>query len=244
MRFGSSTLGNIPLVVKNLLIINVIVFLAQQALPQIGFNVIDYFALFHWKSELFMPHQFITYMFLHADWSHLFFNMFGLYIFGRVLEGIMGPKRFLSFYLITGIGAAVIQLISKEVQIQHLASQLDPELLTDINERGLSLFNLDQVYIDSGAHLINILINIPMIGASGAIFGILVAFGYMFPNAQLMLLFPPIPIKGKYIAILALFMGIALDFSGNVAHLAHFGGMLTGFILLKLWRVKSNSFRI
>lgn len=249
MQFGNANpLNNIPPVVKNLLIINVIFFLAQLALPRIGFDLTEYCALYNWRSVLFYPHQLITYMFLHStsDFSHLLFNMFGLWMFGRVLETTMGAKRFLTYYLLTGIGAAVVQFISAEVQIQMLFSDLSVGAIDFARTNGIDLLNggkgPEQYVSDANFVKYLFLTNSPMVGASGAIFGILMAFGYMFPNAQLQLLFPPIPIKGKYIAILALVMGIVTDLSGNVAHFAHFGGMLTGFVLLKLWQVKPKSF--
>ena len=133
MRFGNSNpLANIPLVVKNLLIINVIVFFAQDALPNIGFNFTEYFSLFNWRSELFYPHQLISHMFLHDDLNHLLLNMLGLYIFGRVLEGIMGSKKFMTFYLITGIGAGLISILSKEIYFQYLASKISPDLVLSL----------------------------------------------------------------------------------------------------------------
>lgn len=228
MNFRSSNpLMNLPVVVKNLMIITVICFLAQKGLPAIGFDFTEFFALHHWRSDLFYPHQLITYIFLHStqDFSHLLFNMFGLYMFGRVLESTMGEKKFLMYYLITGVGAGLIQMVSLEVQLQFIFADIGNEI---------SDFTKASYYRN--------LINSLTVGASGSVFGILMAFGYLFPNAQLQLLFPPIPIKGKYIAVFALVLGIFTDLQGNVAHFAHFGGMLTGFILLKIWQVKSQSF--
>lgn len=249
MQFGNANpLTNIPPVVKNLLIINVIFFLAQLALPRVGFDLSEFCSLYNWRSELFYPHQLVTYMFLHStlDFSHLLFNMFGLWMFGRVLESTMGAKRFLTYYLLTGIGAAVVQMISAEVQIQMFLSDLSVGAIEFAQTNGIDLLNggkgPEEYVLDQNFVKYLFLTNSPMVGASGAIFGILMAFGYMFPNAKLMLLFPPIPISGKYIAIFALIMGIVTDLSGNVAHFAHFGGMLTGFILLKLWNVKAKSF--
>lgn len=251
MNFSNSNpLAGIPLVVKNLMIITVISFLAQKGLPAIGFDYTDFFALHYWKSDSFYPHQLITHIFMHStsDFMHLLFNMFGLYMFGRVLESTMGEKRFLIYYLATGVGAAIIQLISREVQIQMLVSELSAEAMEYVRLNGAEVMRTgmgDSRYVgDSNFIKYLILNNSTMVGASGAIFGVLVAFGYLFPNAQLQLLFPPIPIKGKYIAVFALIFGIFSDFQGNVAHFAHFGGMLTGFILLKAWNVKSNSFGI
>lgn len=193
---------NFPPVVKNLIIINVLVFLAQSLLDT-KFALTARFALWPINSSLFQPYQLVTHMFTHGSMGHIFFNMFALWMFGKTLENVWGPKRFLSFYLICGIGAA----------IAHLAVQ---------NLMG-------------GAG--------PAVGASGAVMGILVAFGYLFPNTELFILFIPFPIKAKWAVIgyvvIDLFGGIA-NFSGdNIAHFAHLGGALTGFILVLLWN-KNN----
>ena len=251
MNFRTSNpLANIPVFTKNLLIVTVISFLAQKGLPALGFDYTNFFALHYWKSTEFYPHQLVTHIFIHSmnDFSHLLFNMFGLYMFGRVLETTMGEKRFLMFYLITGVGAAIVQLISREVQAQMLIPDLSNEAIEYARMNGAEIIRTSMgsaKYLNDPSFVkYLILTNSTMVGASGAIFGILMAFGYLFPNAQLQLLFPPIPIKGKYIAILALVMGIFTDLQGNVAHFAHFGGMLTGFILLKIWNTKGNSFRL
>ena len=126
------------MVVKNLMIITVISFLAQKGLPAIGFDYTNFFALHYWKSDAFYPHQLITHIFLHSesDFMHLLFNMFGLYMFGRVLESTMGEKRFLMYYLITGVGAALVQLISREVQVQMLIAELSGEAMEYVKQNG------------------------------------------------------------------------------------------------------------
>jgi membrane associated rhomboid family serine protease len=193
---------NFPPVVKNLLIINVLVFLAQNLLDN-QYALTARLALWPIDSPLFTPYQIITHMFSHGSFSHILFNMFSLWMFGKILENVWGAKRFLSFYLICGIGAAVA----------HLAVQ----------------------YLTGGGG--------PAVGASGAIMGIFVAFGYLFPNTELFILFIPFPIKAKWAVIgfivIDLFSGVA-NFSGdNIAHFAHLGGALTGFILVLIWN-KSN----
>ena len=162
-------------------------------------------ALFSPGSEYFQPYQLITHMFMHGNFYHLFFNMFALWMFGRVLESVWGGKRFFIYYFITGLGAAGLQLLVNYIQ--------------------------------------NVDVNIPMLGASGAVFGVLLAFGMLFPNTRLMLILPPIPIKAKWFVIIygaaELFFGIA-NYSGDpVAHFAHLGGMLFGYILIKYWN-KTN----
>lgn len=240
MNIGSGFLGGIPEVVKNLLIINVLMLLATMAGYSFNINLADLLGLHHWSSELFRPYQLVTYMFMHGGITHLFFNMFALYMFGRVLEQVWGGKKFLTYYMITGVGAGIIQLLVTELRIQSLLSDIDPVFYQQILEEGLSIRQSGQNYVDPIARELNDLINISTVGASGSVFGILLAFGMLFPNVQLMLIFPPIPMKAKYFVALygafELYSGIANNPNDNVAHFAHLGGMLFGYFLIKYWR--------
>ncbi len=251
MNFGSSNpLANIPTVVKNLLIINVLMLLATYAAGNSGIDLGNILGLHHWSSELFRPHQMITYMFMHGGFQHLLFNMFALWMFGRVLEQVWGPKRFLIYYMITGIGAGLIQLIVTEIRLISLRDALSPEALEYAVVHGLELMN----GANGPANFINnedfvetiLMMNTTTVGASGAVFGILLAFGMLFPNTQLMLLIPPIPIKAKYFVIFyglfELYAGLSNNPADNVAHFAHLGGMLFGYILIKMWKKNSNTF--
>ena len=200
-------------VVKNLLIINVLVFLAQQAMPQITSQFVGHYPL----GGGFEPWQVISHMFMHGGVGHLFFNMFALVVFGSALERVWGSKRFLQFYLLCGIGAFLIF----EATV------------------GYSLYNLiGQVSIEHPTGLV--------IGASGAVYGLLLGFGMLFPNTELMLLFPPIPIKAKYFVILygllELSMAMSNNQGDNVAHVAHLGGMIIGYILIKKWQNSRDVF--
>lgn len=211
--------SNLPPVVKNLLIINGLFFLAYITLSQLGIlNLNDFLGLHYFGADDFKPVQYITYMFLHANIEHLFFNMFALFMFGKTLETVWGGKKFLIYYLITGIGAALIQTIVVHFEVTAILNEYQ---LTPLNPQYQDFLN---------AHL--------TVGASGAVFGILLAFGMLFPDVRLMLLIPPIPIKAKYFVIgygvLELYLGMTDN--GNVAHFAHLGGMLFGFILIKLWK--------
>lgn len=249
----SGFLDSIPPVTKNLLIINVLVFLACTLLTSVPMR--EYLSLFFYESTLFKPHQFITYMFMHGGFTHLFFNMFALFMFGRTLEMVWGPKRFLSYYLLTGIGAAVLQLLISYLRYSSLIAEIPveaiPELLERINVEGRALIASQRNYTDPILGGINGIVNVPMVGASGAIFGILVGFGMLFPNAELMMIPIPIPIKAKYFVIgygaLELFLGLSNNPSDNVAHFAHLGGLFTGLIFLLYWKKKGtlhgNSFR-
>jgi len=243
---GMNPLSGLPEVVKNLLIINVLMLLATFVAYQADVNLSEILGLHHWSSEAFRPHQLVTYMFMHGGLAHLFFNMFALYMFGKVLEQVWGPKRFLIYYMVCGVGAGLIQLIVTELRIQSLLSEIDPETYRMILEEGGSVIRSGRNYVDETAGNLNALINTSTVGASGSVFGILLAFGMLFPNVQLMLLFPPIPLKAKYfVAIygaLELYLGIANNVGDNVAHFAHLGGMLFGFVMIRFWRKNTNNF--
>ncbi|MDU1891920.1 MAG: rhomboid family intramembrane serine protease [Dysgonomonas sp.] len=195
----------IPVVTRNILIINVLVWLAQSLLGEFGREITIYGALFPVASGYFLPHQIITYMFLHGGLSHLFFNMFAVFMFGRTLETVWGPKRFLIYYMLTGIGAGLTQLL-----VCHLTGSI-----------------------------------YPTVGASGAVFGILVAFGMLFPNSELFIIPFPFPIKAKWFVIgyglIELGLGISNNVADNVAHFAHLGGLVTGLIIILFWRKKGQS---
>jgi membrane associated rhomboid family serine protease len=183
-------------------------------------------------------------MFMHGNLMHLVFNMFALWMFGRVLESVWGPKRFFIYYFVTGLGAAVFYSFVNFVEFQYIASRMTPEMVQTVITNGANLLNQGQNYTDLAGKL-NLLLNVPTVGASGAVFGILLGFGMLFPNTELMLLFPPIPIKAKYFVAgygaIELFSGIA-NTGDNIAHFAHLGGMLFGFILIKYWNTKTTNF--
>ena len=167
-------------------------------------------------------------------------------MFGRVLEGVWGSKRFLIYYMVTGVGAGIIQLIVIHFRLMPLYEMLTPEDLQYVMDKGYDIIQSGQNFTDPIAGKLNALMNVTTVGASGAVFGILLAFGMLFPNTELMLLFPPIPIKAKWFVIIygciELFSGVANTAGDNVAHFAHLGGMLFGFILLKYWQKNSNHF--
>lgn len=191
-----------PPVVKNLIIANTLIFLARWLLPQTAIIADRFFALYWFGSPLFHSYQYITYMFLHGGFGHLFFNMFALWMFGRTLEYELGSRRFIIYYLVCGVGAALIQM---------LVAWLTGEL------------------------------GIVLIGASGAVMGVLLAFGVMHPN-EVLIMFPiPVPVKAKWFVIgyaaLELFYG-ATGRAAGIAHFAHVGGMLWGYLLLLYWKRK------
>lgn len=263
---------SMPPVVKNLIIINVLMLLGSSVLTRsMGIDMDHLLGLHFFKSEYFRPHQFITHMFMHGGIGHLFFNMFALFMFGRVLESVWGPRRFLIYYFITGLGAALLHTFVGWIDYSSMmrdatafANSPNPELLglfvkehvghpapwvMEFIDRWFDSPD-NSMYTTQALQMVNQIIkesiNIPTVGASGAVFGILLAFGMLFPNTELMLLFPPIPIKAKYFVILygllELFMGVQNRGGDNVAHFAHLGGMLFGFLLLKYWNKNSKKF--
>jgi membrane associated rhomboid family serine protease len=234
----------IPPVVKNLLIINVLFFIATLILESKGIKLEWYLGAFYFDSPLFKIWQPITYMFMHGGFAHIFFNMFALYSFGTILESKWGSKRFLNFYLITGLGALALQWGVQAFEVWQLtgspvnANAVSINLTTEmarINLQGLS---------QEGAQTLLGIYSGPMVGASGAIFGLLVAFGMLYPDAELYIMFIPVPVKAKYIMpiyiLIELSLGIAKFQGDSIAHYAHLGGALIGFILVKLWKDKNT----
>lgn len=222
-NYGNSFQRTTP-VVLNLIIINVLVYLAQTF---IGGNTEpnsadDLFALHHYKSDFFRPYQIVTHMFMHGSFGHLFFNMFGLFMFGKMIETVWGPKRFLIFYLSCGLVAALAQVghyIYDYWAVDHMV--LPAELYEQYQLR------LRMAYT---------------VGASGAIMGIFAAFAFLFPNTELVIFPIPVPIKAKFaVAIMAAidFFGGVYSTGGGIAHFAHLGGLAMGFILVLIWN-KTN----
>jgi len=232
----------LPPVVKNLLIINGLFFLATFACGS-AFNIdlADYLGLHYIASENFNVFQFVTYMFMHstASFTHILFNMFALWMFGNTLENVWGPKRFLTYYMVTGIGAAVIQMVVTYFRVSFVEAQLSSEAISMVYKDGYALLVQGQNWSDPLLGKLNILINSNTVGASGAVFGILLAFGMLFPNALLYIYFA-IPIKAKWFVMIygaiELYSGIANNASDNVAHFAHLGGMIFGFFMIKYWK--------
>lgn len=243
---GQSPFQNIPPVVKNLIIINAIMLLTTYVLSStMGIDLNRILGLYYFGSPSFKPLQLITHIFMHGGITHLFFNMFALFMFGRVLEQVWGSKRFFIYYFFTGLGAAVLHSFVNYIEVRSIMSSLLPEQIALVKSEGTAIFMQGKNYAHEGMAALNALYNIPTVGASGAVFGVLLAFGMYFPNTQLMLLFPPIPIKAKYFVIgyglIELYLGFT-QANSNVAHFAHLGGMLFGFILIKIWAKQKDKF--
>lgn len=227
--YRSTSFSQLPEIVKNLLIINGLLFLGTISLENYGIDLTQMLALHQFQSPDFRPHQLVTHMFMHANFTHLFFNMFALWMFGKTLENVWGGKRFLIYYMFTGLGAAALHLGVSQYEILSLQAQPNSSDLNMILEM----------------RKLNLLITTPTVGASGAVFGILLAFGMLFPNTLLYIYFA-IPIKAKYFVMLygalELFLGLSNNPADNVAHFAHLGGMLFGFLLLKYWQKNNTQF--
>lgn len=255
----SSFLSNIPIVVKNLMAINLILWLASIALPGLllrfglDFDLTDVLGMHYWASEKFKLSQLITYMFMHGGFNHIFFNMFALYMFGSTLENFWGPKKFLIYYLITGVGAGIVQQLFWSIEYQPVISALNQAISDNSGEVLLSyqhvldrFFRLSDLTGFKAPDLIElkqIFMNLPVtVGASGSVFGLLLAFGWLFPDVRLMMLFIPVPIKARVFVLIygvaELFLGVARFSGDSVAHFAHLGGMIFGIILLMIWRKK------
>jgi len=238
-NYRSSFLDSIPTVVKNLIAINIILWLATLTLPNIfnrfgiDIDLTDILGMHYWSSEKFNPAQLITYIFMHAGFNHIFFNMFALYMFGGVLEQFWGPKRFLFYYLVTGVGAGIIQQVFWAVEFQSALTAITDAISANPID-SLSLIAQKKMFVDS----------LITVGASGSVFGLLLAFGWLFPEAKMMLIFFPVPIKARVFVLLygliEFFMGVARFQGDSVAHFAHLGGMLFGAILIIYWKKKNR----
>lgn len=262
----------LPPVIKNLMIINGLVLLAQYSAEVSGNKewMIDFFALHNVQSDLFKPHQLVTHLFMHGDFFHFFFNMFALWMFGNMLENLWGSKRFLIFYILCGLGAAAIHLGWLWYEVQPFMSEVTAFKQLPTAEGFLQFFkkhkaltemDLDQLnllyskwsvdsgnqnYMQSAVDLVQQRaqqeLSTPTVGASGAVFGCLAAFGYLFPNTLIYIYFF-FPIKAKWFVILyaaaELWMGIR-NSGGNIAHFAHLGGALIGFLLVLYWNKKNR----
>lgn len=207
---------NLPPITKNLLIINLICWLASIVFEHYGVDLNHYLGLHYITASDFYFWQPFTYMFMHAGFTHMFFNMFAVMMFGPALEEHWGSKRFLIYYLITGLGAAIVQECVWALQLQPVLASLDPVMASKLANRVVT------------------------IGASGAVFGILLAFGWLFPDVRMFIMFIPIPIRARTLviiyALIELFAGLAPSSSDNVAHFAHLGGMIFGCILILWWQ--------
>ena len=227
---------SIPETIKQLIIINVIFYFGSQFLGDLSYDIL---ALHYFENDKFLISQLLTHMFMHGSPSHILFNMFGLWMFGSPLEQMWGRQKFLFFYFSAGLGAAALQMLVYNINVQTLYDVIELNNLS-LSDPGMLLNYMSQNDYNQAISSFNSV----MVGASGAIYGVLVAFAFSFPNSKLMLLFPPIPIKAKYFVpllfLMDLFFGLSSFSIGSIAHFAHIGGALIGLVMVLYW--KKNQF--
>lgn len=264
-QYRPSGFSYMPPVVKNLLIINGLLFLATQVLAStIHIDLTDKLGLFFFHSDKFHPYQIITHLFMHGNFFHIFSNMLALWMFGTAIENVLGSKRFFVYYMITGLGAAFLHTMVNYYEIHQLETAVSAYLKNPglENFEWFTIHHVPEVFRSSFQDLINswtqhpsgmgylensvslckellqVKLDIPTVGASGAVFGVLLAFGMMFPNTLIYFYFA-IPIRAKYFVMLyagfELWQGVSNNPADNVAHFAHIGGMIFGFILMQKW---------
>ena len=259
-NYRPTFLSNIPPVVKNIIIINVILLLAMNLTPGLfarlgsNTNLNNILGMHYWQSSNFNPVQLVTYMFMHGGLAHIFFNMFALYMFGSVLENLWGSRRFFIYYMITGIGAGIIQQIFWTIDFNPIISSFNEAISSNSGSVLLNhqdtlgqYFRLENVSLLKSPEIIEmkkIFLNLPItVGASGAVFGLLLAFGWLFPEQKLFVFPIPFPIKARIFVLIygvaELSMGVVKFSPHNIAHFAHLGGMLFGAILILYWKRKN-----
>lgn len=251
-------------VVTNLMIINALMLLATfVALRTFRVDLVSYLGLFYPASDHFRPYQFVTHMFMHANLTHLFFNMLALYMFGRIIEMRWGGQRFFIYYFVTGLGAALLHTLVNWVDVMMMEREF-AAVLSNLSVEGVTAFlyrefpeyarqlaangwldklalvpDLDATVRSLFSEIRTLRVDIPTVGASGAVYGVLLAFGVLFPDATIYLLIPPLPIKAKWLVILYAGLELTLGLSqpgSSVAHFAHLGGMIFGYLLIRYWR--------
>ncbi len=269
-EFRPGSFQILPIIIKNLLIINVLMFIAQQTVENSGNpDLMDnLFALHTWQSPLFKPWQFVTHLFMHGSWGHLFSNMFALWMFGSVLENLWGPKKFLTFYIVCGLGAALLHMIALHIEINPLVQDIHAleqsptfgnfqifftQHQIENYYQGVPQFmnqwrnlpnneNFKEEAYGLALKFVNLKLNTPTVGASGAVFGCLAAFGYLFPNTYIYIYFF-LPLKAKWFVLIyagfELVMALQNSAGDNVAHFAHLGGAIFGLAMVYFWN-KTN----
>lgn len=235
---------HIPPITKNILIINILFFIATLVLEK-NIDLNNLLGVHYFDSPNFRIWQPITYLFMHGNFMHIFFNMFALYSFGSVLEAKWGPKKFLIFYFVTGLGALFLQWAVQAFEVHQILGAITAHGNLDLSLLSEQRFN-PQLFTEKQAATLYGIYFGNMVGASGAIFGLLVGFGMLYPNAELALMFIPVPVKAKYFIpvyiLIELSLGVASIQGDSVAHYAHIGGALIGFILIKIWKDKKDNF--
>ncbi len=233
-------MNNTPPVTKHLIIINILCFMAALVGEQYGLNLNDMLGLHYFESEKFRLYQIFTYMFMHSGFEHILFNMFAVWMFGRILETVWGSQRFLFFYIICGIGAGLVQEVTQYFEFAHHMSDL-AQLSTYPADTIIPINGISQT-ASQWMVLYQKVISIPTVGASGAVYAILMAFAMLFPNQEIFIFPLPMPIKAKWLIIGYFILELSMGITSNdgIAHFAHLGGMVFGFLLIMYWRKKGT----
>ena len=229
-----------PAIITQLLVINLIFFIGSQFSYSISRDI---FSLFYFENDKFLYSQLVTHMFMHGNFSHLFFNMFGLWIFGKLLEKIWGTKKFLTYYMATGLGAVLLYSIVHQIEISIIESGLTSMEISRVNSVKLIPGGYYGTPLSVIEEKLFLFYNTPVVGASGAIYGLLLAFGYLFPNSVIYLYFA-IPVKAKYLVGLYFVYEVYMSLEGandGTAHLGHVGGAIVGAVFVLFWRKKDRN---
>jgi len=235
---------NIPDVTKNLLIVNVLLFVITLVLETQGIDLRRQFGVYYPSSPFFEPYQVITSMFMHGNFPHLLFNMMGLVFLGSMLENVWGKKRFFIFYFVTGIGASILHWCTDAFQLYQMTGEIFPTAVyTDLE------YITDGIQWKNGNAMTHDLLSFYLgssLGASGSIYGLLAGFALLFPNTELRLLFPPVTVKAKWLALILVIGSLVMAYGripgDNIGHIAHLGGALFGFIMVQIWKKDRTNF--
>ncbi len=238
----SVEMNNTPPVTKNLIIINILCFFAAIVAEKYGINLNDVLGLHYFESEKFRLYQLFTYMFMHSGFEHIFFNLFAVWMFGRILETVWGSQRFLLYYVLCGIGAGLVQEATQYFEFLPVMKDM-AQFLTFPSDASIPINGTTRP-AEQWVALCQRIISVPTVGASGAVYAILMAFGMLFPNQEIFIFPLPMPIKAKWLIIgyFVIELGMGIMSNDGVAHFAHLGGMIFGFLLIMYWRKKGGGY--